>query len=333
MPATLRRVLVSQHSFDEDGISLLKAAGCEVVHPEATWTRGDGHFGRDELADHLRGVSGWILGHAQVTHDLLQAHPALLVLSRRGVGYDGVDVAAAAALGRVVAIAAGGNDDSVADHTMALILGVARRLRESQTRMCAGSWSILASSNLHGKTVGILGFGRIARRLVKRLSGFEATVLVAAGERHADAITAAGAHPVAWPALLAQSDVVTLHAPLTDDTRHIIDHAAIARMKPTAILVNTARGGLVDDADLLDALRAGRLAGAGLDVYRSEADPSVREVTEALIALPNVLATPHAAASSRESLARMNRIAVENVVAVLDGGTPSAACLVVDGRR
>ena len=126
---------------------------------------------------------------------------------------------------------------------------------------------------------------------------------------------------------------MTLHAPLTEATRHIIDRAAIARMKPSAILVNTARGGLVDDADLLDALRAGRLAGAGLDVYRSEADPSARDVTAALIALPNVVATPHAAASSREGLSRMNRIAAENVLAVLDGGVPPEACLVVDGRR
>ena len=270
---------------------------------------------------------------ARVGRELLQARPELLVLSRRGVGYERIDVSAAADLKKVVTIAAGGNDDSVADHTLALILGLSRRLRESQALMTDGTWRVLIGSDLHRKIVGIVGFGRIGRSVAKRLSGFDATVLVSAGIARADAVRAAGAHPTDLRTLLTESDVVTLHAPLTDATRFMIDRAAIELMKPSALLVNTARGGLVRDADLLAALREGRLAGAGLDVFQSEADPTSRDVTNELIGLPNVLATPHAAASSREGLARTNGIAADNVVAVLNGGSPPSHCVIVDGRR
>lgn len=119
---------------------------------------------------------------------------------------------------------------------------------------------------------------------------------------------------------------------MTPETRFLINAETLARMKPTAYLINTARGGLVDDQALLEALRNGTIAGAGLDTFMSESDPDYRPVSEALLALPNVVATPHAAASSREGLDRTNRVAAMNVVAVLDGETPPAACVVADGR-
>ena len=259
--------------------------------------------------------------------------PELLVLSRRGVGYDQIDVAAVSDLGRVLTIAAGGNDASVADHTLALMLGVARRIRESQILMASGSKAVPIGADLNRKTVGIVGLGRIATTVIRRLSGFDVRLLVSAPGRHAETARALGAEVVDMETLLRESDYVTLHCPLTDTTRRMIDGAALALMKPTAILVNTSRGGLVDDADLLDALRAGHLAGAGLDVFVSEADASAQGVTDALLALPNVLATPHAAASSREGIVATNRVAAENVVAVLDGGIPGDGRLIVDGRR
>ena len=327
-----RRVLVTTPHFDEASADVLRCAGIDVVIPDESRNRGDAHFAFDQLVALLEGAEGWILGQARVGRELLQARPELLVLSRRGVGYERIDVSAAADLKKIVTIAAGGNDDSVADHTLALILGLSRRIRESQALMVDGTWRTLIGSDLHRKTVGIIGFGRIGRSVAKRLSGFDATVLVSSGASQADAIRAAGAHPTDLPTLLAESDVVTLHAPLTDATRFMIDRAAIGLMKPSALLVNTARGGLVHDADLLAALREGRLAGAGLDVFLSEADPTSRAVTDELIRLPHVLATPHAAASSREGLARTNRIAADNVIAVLAGGSPPSPCVVVDGR-
>lgn len=329
MTAASRRVVVTQRFFDPAAAGLLANADCEVVVSEPPPGKADGDFTHDELVDLLAGAGGWIVGHARVTRELMAALPGLLVISRRGVGYERVDLEAARDLGRVVAIAAGGNDASVADHALGLMLAVARRFRESQALMEAGRWSILMGSDLYRKTVGVIGLGRIGRSLVQRLSGFEAQVLVHT-PRPDPAL--AGVRHVALEELLERSDYVSVHAPLTARTRFLIDASALARMKPAAILVNTARGGLVQDADLLEALAAGRLAGAGLDVFVSESDPAFKPVTERLLALPNVVATPHAGASSREGLARTNAVAAQSVIAVLDGGDPAPGCVVADGR-
>jgi len=328
-----RRVVVTQRFFDDATVAYLQAHGCEVAVADLPPGKGDGDFTQAELETLLAGAAGWIVGHARVTRELMAVLPDLKIVSRRGVGYERVDLEAARDLGKVVAIAAGGNDASVADHAIALMLAVGRRFRESQANMLAGNWSILMGSDLYRKTVGVVGAGRIGRSVVQRLRGFEAEVLVA-GNRRDDAWAAANdVTYVDMPTLLARSDVVTLHAPLTSETRLLIDAEALAAMKPGAILINTARGGLVDDAALLEALKSGRLGGAGLDTFMSESDPALKPVTDALLALPNVVATPHAAASSREGLDRTNRVAAESVVAVLEGRDPAPGCVVADGRR
>jgi D-3-phosphoglycerate dehydrogenase len=328
-----RRVVVTQRLFDAATIAYLEAQGCEVVLAEPPPGRGDGDLTQPELEALLAGAAGWIVGHARVTGDLLAALPDLQIISRRGVGYERVDLEAARNLGKVVAIAAGGNDASVADHAIALMLAVGRRFRESQARMLAGDWTILTGSDLYRKTVGVVGAGRSGRSLVQRLRGFEADILVHGRSRDEAWAAENGVTYVEMPHLLARSDYVTLHAPLTPATRLLIDADAMAAMKPGAVLINTARGGLVDDRALLAALSSGHLGGAGLDTFMSESDPEQRPVTEALLALPNVVATPHAAASSREGLDRTNMVAARSVVAVLDGGDPAQGCVVADGRR
>lgn len=333
MAASNRRVVVTQRFFDSATIDYLEGAGCTVVQAELPEGEADGNLTHDQLVAMLEGAAGWIVGHARVTRDLLAALPDLRVVSRRGVGYDRIDLAATNDLGKVACIAAGGNDASVADHTIALMLAVGHRFREVQANMIAGDWSILLGGDLFRKTVGIVGLGRTGRSLMQRLRGFEARILVVDAHRDADYARENAIEYVDLPTLLAESDYVSLHAPLTPDTRMMIDADAIARMKPGAILINAARGGLVDDRALLEALRAGRIAGAGLDTFLSESDPAYRDVTDALIALPNVVATPHAAASTREGLDRTNMVAARCVVAVLDGGDPPAACVVADGRR
>lgn len=326
-----RRVVVTQRFFDPASIAHLEANGCEVVIADLPAGRADGDLTHAELEMVLAGAAGWIVGHARVTRDLLSALPDLQVVSRRGVGYERIDLDAVRDLGRVACIAAGGNDASVADHVIAMMLSLARRFRESQDRMLANDWSILMGSDLYRKTVGIVGLGRIGRSVAQRLQGFEADILVHSPGFDVEDV-GGRMTPVGLDELLARSDYVTLHAPLTAETRFLIDAAALARMKPTAFLINAARGGLVDDRALLGALTAGRLAGAGLDTFVSEGDPEFRPVSQALLALPNVVATPHAAASSREGLDRTNMVAAMSVVAVLDGGTPPAACVVADGR-
>jgi len=327
-----RRVVVTQRFFDDAARAYLEESGCEVAVADLPSGKGDGDFTQAELEALLAGAAGWIVGHARVTRPLLAALPQLQIISRRGVGYERVDLEAARELGKVVAIAAGGNDASVADHTIALMLAVGRRFRESQAAMQAGNWSILTGSDLYRKTVGVVGAGRIGRSVVQRLSGFEARVLVHSPRPDEAWATAAGVTYADLPTLLAQSDVLTLHAPLTAATRFMIDQAALAAMKPGAILINTARGGLVDDRALLAALESGRLGGAGLDTFMSESNPDWAPVTQALLARGDVVASPHAAASSREGLERTNMVAARSVVAVLDGGDPAAGCVVADGR-
>ena len=332
MPDQNRRVVVTQRFFDAATVAYLEANGCEVIIADLPPGQADGNLDQPALEALLDGAAGWIVGHARVTRDLLTAQPELQIVSRRGVGYERVDLQAVRDLGRVACIAAGGNDASVADHTIGMMLALARRFRESQAAMQAGDWSILMGSDLYQKTVGIIGQGRIGRSLVQRLQGFEAEILIHAPRTDADYAAANRLTYVGFEDLLKRSDYVSLHAPLDDQTRLLIDAEALARMKPSAFLINGARGGLVDDRALLEALRNGTLAGAGLDTFISESDPDYRPISEALLALPNVVATPHAAASSREGLDRTNRVAAMCVVTVLDGKTPPAACLVADGR-
>lgn len=327
-----RIVVVTQRFFDDATVDYLNAQGCEVQLAELPPGQADGELGEETLVQLLANADGWIVGHARVTRSLLSRLPHLQVIARRGVGYERVDTAAIKDLGKLAAIAAGGNDACVADHALALMLAVSHRLRESQLQMNAGSWSILTGFDLYQKTVGIVGLGRIGRSVVQRLKGFEARVLAISPDGEDAWTRQQGVGCVDLESLLARSDVISLHAPLTPQTRLMIDAQALSRMKPTAILINTARGGLVDDAALLNALKTGQIAGAGLDVYLSESDPAYGEVTRELIALPNVVATPHSGASTRDGLIRTNRIAAECVVAVLQGGDPPAACVIADGR-
>lgn len=332
MSAGSRRVVVTQRFFDEASKALLQAAGCEVIIADLPPGQADGGLSHEALLTLLEDADGWIVGHARVTRELLSALPRLAIVSRRGVGFERVDLQAAQDLGRVVTIAAGGNDASVADQVIGMMISVGRRFREAQAQMIGGDWSILMGSDLYRKTVGVVGLGRIGRSVVKRLSGFEAKVLVATPRPDPAYAAETGVTFVDVPTLLSASDYVTLHAPLTPATHHLINAESLATMRRGAFVINTARGGLVSDVDLLAALLAGQLGGAGLDVFESESDPGLRAVTDALIALPNVVAAPHAGASTREGLDRTNMIAARCVVDVLEGRTPPAQCVVADGR-
>jgi D-3-phosphoglycerate dehydrogenase len=332
MSGSKRRVVVTQRFFDAAAIAYLEAARCEVEIAELAPGQADGNLAPARLHALLDGAAGWIVGHATVGDSLLRPLPQLQVIARRGVGYERLDLDAIRALGKVATVAVGGNDACVADRVLAMMLALGHRLRASQERMEGGNWTILPGTDVYKKKVGIIGLGRIGRGVVRRLSGFDARIFasvphpdLAYGQRH-------GISYVGIEALLEQCDYVSLHAPLTPATRHLIDAAALRRMQPEAFLINTARGGLVDDRALLAALAAERLAGAGLDVFESESDPACHDVTRALLAMPNVVATPHSAASTREGLARTNMLAAQCVVAVLDGTAPPPDCVIADGR-
>jgi D-3-phosphoglycerate dehydrogenase len=284
------------------------------------------------MEEALKSVQAWIIGAAPVTRDLLQRHPHLRVVARRGVGFDSVDTDAIKSLGRLLTNTPGGNEPAVADHALALMLAVGKRLSESHARLKDGDWRAIVGTELHCKTVGLVGMGRIGRYVAKRLAGFDARVLVHDPFLDAGAAKAVGVIPCTLNELLRQSDYVSLHAPLTAQTRQLVNAGTLAQMKPGAILVNTARGELVDEQALLDALRQGHLGGAGLDVFACEHDPALRPLADALLSLPNVVGTPHTAASTREGLQRANLTAADCIAAALEGLPVPGHCIVADGR-
>jgi D-3-phosphoglycerate dehydrogenase len=327
-----RSVVVTQRFFDPAAIAYLEANGCSVHIVDLPQGQADNQLTRATLHGLLSGADGWIVGHAAVDHDLLAPLGRLQVVARRGVGHERIDLAAIRALGKVATIAVGGNDACVADHVLGMMLALGHRMRDAQSRMSGGDWTIVPGHDLYRKKVGIVGLGRIGRAVVQRLRGFEADIFVVTPSPARADGQENKIRYVDLETMLAECDYVSLHAPLTQATRLMIDAAAMRRMKPGAFLLNTARGGLVDDAALLAALQSGQIAGAGLDVFQSETDPALHEVTRALLALPNVVATPHSGASTHEGLERTNLIAARCVVAVLDGSSIPASCLVADGR-
>lgn len=334
MPKLRHRVVVTQRFFDSATLDFLKHCGCEVIIAELAPGVADGSLSERQLIDLLVDADGWILGHANVTASLLGSLPRLKVISRRGVGYERIDTVAVEAAGKVATIAVGGNDASVADHTIALMLAVCRKLKQCQAGLSANDWSIPLGGDLYRKTVGIVGLGRIGKGVLLRLAGFEVKPLIYAPRPDSSQKANGGQSCfVDLETLFQESDFITLHAPLNPQTRGMIDSRALKSMKAGAVLINTARGGLVRDADLLKALQQEDIAGAGLDVFESESDPSLSAVTEQLIKLPNVVVTPHAGASTVEGLNRTNLIAAQCVVAVLEGRSPPGHCVIADGRR
>lgn len=251
----------------------------------------------------------------------------LRVVTRIGVGYDLIDVPALTQRGIAAMITPSANAGSVAEHALYGMLTVAKRGPELDRTVRAGGWRDKLPAlplDLMGKTALIIGFGRIGSRLARRLLAMDMTVLVSDPYVSQDAIRAAGAEPVPdLDAAIARADVVTLHVPRTRETTNIIDQRRIDLMKPTAILVNTARGGLLDEVALDRALRRGHLLGAALDVLLDEPP----QKSHPLLSNPRCLLAPHVAGVTQESLVRMGREAADNVLSVLDGRPIMASVL------
>jgi D-3-phosphoglycerate dehydrogenase len=238
-----------------------------------------------------------------------------------GVGLDRIDLAAASARRIMVCNMPDLCTDEVADHAMALLLACVRKVPRLHQRVTGGRWDralLEPMPRLRGKTLGLLGFGRIGRAVAERARGFGLRLLAYDAYVAPAAAAAAGAALVDLPTLLAESDVVSCHLPLTPETAGLLDEAAFRRMKPSAYFVNTSRGRVVDEAALTRALREGWIAGAGLDVLAQE--PPAAD--NPLLTLANVVVTPHASGFSDEVVDQIPRLAVEEVLAVLRGGTP-----------
>ena len=251
------------------------------------------------------------------------AGPQLQVVANVAVGYDNVDVAAARARGVVVTNTPGVLDGATADLTMGLVLAAARRIAEGDRFLRRGTpwvWGPRMMTGLDlsaGATLGVVGYGRIGRAVARRARAFDLRVLATPTRSELTDAERAAVEFRELPDLLAESDVVTLHCPLTEQTRHLVDDAALARMRPTALLVNTARGGVVDTDALVRALTEGRLAGAALDVFEDEP-----QVDPRLLTLEQVVLTPHLGSAGAATRSAMCGLAVRNVAAVLAGREP-----------
>ncbi len=273
----------------------------------------------EQFHQHLSSADAVLCWLERVDQAALAVAPRLKVVSRYGVGFDTVDIAACTERDIPVMVVNGTNDLSVAEHAMMLMLAVARRALDNDQIVKAGGWWAKDGPgmvDLAGRSVLVVGYGRIGSRVARYCRAFQMKVMVMDPGFHPARIAADGFTPIRdFHAGLADADVVTLHCPLSPATHHLMDTAAFATLKPGAILVNTARGPIVEEAALVAALTSGRLHGAGLDVL--EVEPST--ATNPLYAFPNVVVSPHNAASTEEGLARMARQAARNILDVLDG--------------
>lgn len=289
---------------------------------------------RDEILAAVADAEGLLcLLTDNIDAGLLQSAPKLRVVSTMAVGYDHIDVDECTRRGIVVANTPGVLTETTADFAFALLLAAARRLPEAERAVREGRWtawhpSFLLGRDVRGATLGIVGLGETGAAVARRARGFEMRVLYHSRTRKPEVEAQLGVEYASFEELLAQSDFVSVHVPLTPETRHMFNEAAFQRMKPTAIFVNTSRGAIVDETTLHRALESGQIAAAAIDV--TEIEPLATH--DPLLRLPNLLVTPHIASASVATRTRMAEMAVDNLLAALDGRRP-AHCVNEDVLR
>jgi D-3-phosphoglycerate dehydrogenase len=298
-------------------VEMLRRAGFEVRFPAKTALIKE----EDTLAA-LQGIVAVIAGSEPYTDRVLGGLSQLRIISRNGVGYDAIDVPAATRRGIAVTITPEANHQAVAEHALALLLAVARSIVPNANDTRQGIWrrrTIFIP--MRGKTLGIVGLGRIGRSVAVRAAGFGLRLLAFEkfpdrqfAEKHAIQL-------VDLDTLLAQSDFVTLHTPMTAETKELINRRTLALMKPGSILINTARGPMVNEADLVEALKSGHLAGAGLDVLTTEPPPAGHP----LLALDNVVVSPHVSALDSQAVEDMSVAAARNILDIFAGNWPDGS--------
>jgi lactate dehydrogenase-like 2-hydroxyacid dehydrogenase len=311
------KVLITRKIFDE-AIAIVRQ------HFEVEDNQNDIPFSPEELIKRLQGKAGAIiLLTDRIDEVLLSQCPDLRIVSNIAVGYNNIDVRACTRRKVMVTNTPGVLDDTTADLTWALLLTTARRVVEADQYLRSMKWTgwklmEFLGYDVHHKVLGICGLGRIGQRVARRARGFDMRILYTDVVRAAVSVEKeSGAGFVDKKTLLAESDFVTLHVPLGPQTTHYISDPELALMKPTAILINASRGPVVDEKALVQALKGGKIAGAGLDVYEREP-----EVEHELLQMKHVVLAPHIASASRETRLRMATMAAENLVAGLTGRRP-----------
>jgi D-3-phosphoglycerate dehydrogenase / 2-oxoglutarate reductase len=293
---------------------ILDAAGFVWTHKY-----GAPHWADDATHAALQGMSAILAGSETFDANTLRDATALKVIARNGVGYDKVDLDACTERGIVVTYTPGVMADAVADLSMALLLGAVRHIATGDRIIKSGGYDVPIGEDLPSMTLGLLGCGRIGAETVRRARGFRMRVLVHDPYVAADDLHKLGAEAVDRDTLLAEADAISLHVPMSADNANVVNAQFLAAMRPGSYLINTARGGLVDEKALLAALQSGHLAGAGLDCQATE--PPVG-VSAELVALDNVVASPHSGSLTITARIRMAELAARSMVDVLQGRVP-----------
>lgn len=317
---TKKKVLITLHHLGErvvPYVNRLEQAGFEVLrNPYPRF------YTEDELMDILPGVFATIAGSEAYTERVFRQAKDLRIVARWGVGYDQINVEAATRHGVLIAMALGANHEAVADGTLALMAALAENLVPHHLRVKGGGWSFDAHPGLWRSTVGIVGLGRIGKAVARRCRGIEMRIL--AHDIQPDMAFARdhGVTLVPLERLLREADIVSLHVPRTPETENLIDRNRLALMKPTAFLINTARGGIVDEGALCEALTAGQIAGAGLDVFKDEPPTG-----SPLLNLSNVVLSPHSTGNNLRAEAAVGDRCINAIMAVARGESPGVEYL------
>lgn len=311
-----KRVLVTARAFGTMHPALKETLEQSVG--EVIYAINKPRYSPAELAELVQGCHGWIASLDTIDCSVFQAADVLAVVSRFGVGVDNIDLTGAKEFGVQVCNTPRVNANAVAEHCVGLLLTLVRRIADGVESTREGEWKIITSPTLEGKTFGLYGFGQIGQGVAARLAGFAMRILAYDPYPNHEAAQKLGVEFVNEDTLLAQSDFLSLHLPTNVDTRGSINKSVFNKMKPGSFLINTARGELIHEMDLLAALQSGQLAGAAVDVMSAE--PPAAD--HPLFSLPNMLVTPHMAAYGESAMWGMGKMAMENVLRVLSGQEP-----------
>jgi len=282
--------------------------------PGAVFNEQGARLGGEALVQYLDGADGAVVGLEPVTGEVLAALPNLRIVSKYGVGLDNIDEDACRARGVAVGWTGGVNALGVAEMTVCFLAGLSRNVLQSGVRLSAGEWEQSGGRQLSGRTVGVIGVGHVGKEVVRLLAPYGCRIMANDIVEQAGYFAENGLIAASKEEIRAEADFVTIHTPLTPETRGMVDEAFLAAMKPAAYLVNTARGGIVDQAALERALTEGAIAGAALDVFEEEPCGDLE-----FLSLPNLFSTPHIGGSAEESILAMGRSAIQHLSSYFNG--------------
>ncbi len=299
-------------SFSDKSLKMFTERGYEIKRNNTGRP-----YEKEEMLKLIRDIDGIIIGIDELSAEIIEEADALKVISKYGIGLDNIDINTATNMKIIVTSTPTANVDAVAVLAFGLILSLARRIPEADKKTKSGKWEKIIGKSVWEKTLGVIGLGKISRQVVKRAIGFEMNILAFDIVKDKKFVQKYGIKYVNLEKLLRKSDYITIHIPLNDATRGMISYEELEKMKKNAFLINTSRGGIVDEEALYDALRNNKLRGAALDVYNNE---PLRE--SPLKELDNMIMTPHIGAYTEEAIENMSIQAAQNLIDVLEGREP-----------